>query len=337
MRTTDPVSPLETFVKLDRARSIEDATAALSTFPGPTQNFVLADTSGRAAYVLAGQVPNDPVRARWIHLASDLNKSYPPIPFARLPKVAASRSAIVWTANNKMYDDSYHLQLSPQFAPPYRAYRIAELLREQRTFDVAYFARMQMDALSLAERELARDVAPVVQKSDPSLGGALAAWNGEMDGDSSIATVIEGLRLHLTDRHTGRMPTLLATAPTRDVMPGVALPAPAPWRIAGAVPVLHPLSSLGFNFLDGTTLPGYGDQLTLHVQYPGYSQSFRAVWDVGNWDAGGITLPQGESGEPGSGHYTDQAAAWVAGRLWPLPFNDASVQRTAAQRETLLP
>ena len=42
-----------------------------------------------------------------------------------------------------------------------------------------------------------------------------------------------------------------------------------------------------------------------------YTQSFRAVWDAGNWDVGGITLPQGESGEPGSGHYTDQAAAWV--------------------------
>ena len=73
------------------------------------------------------------------------------------------------------------------------------------------------------------------------------------------------------------------------------------------------------------------------MQYPGYSQSFRAVWDVGNWDAGGITLPQGESGEPGSGHYTDQAAAWIAGRLWPLPFTTAAVQRTAIQRLTLLP
>ena len=236
-----------------------------------------------------------------------------------------------------MYDDSYPLQLSPQFAPPYRAYRIAELLRERRTYDVAYFARMQMDVLSLAERELARDVAPVVQKSDPTLGGALAAWNGEMDGDSSIATVVEGLRLHLTDRHTGRMPTVLATAPTHDVMSGVALPSPAPWRIAGSVQVLHALSSLGLNFLDGVTLPGYGDQLTLHVQYPGYSQSFRAVWDVGEWDFGGITLPQGESGEPGSGHYTDQAASWIQGRVWPLPFSDEAVQRTAVEQETLEP
>ncbi len=110
-----------------------------------------------------------------------------------------------------------------------------------------------------------------------------------------------------------------------------------PWRFAGAEPVPHALASLGIDFLDGVTLPGNGDAFTLHMQSPGYSQSFRAVWEVGNWDAGGITLPQGESGEPGSGHYTDQATAWIDGRLWPLPFSDAAVSRTVVHRETLLP
>ena len=36
------------------AKTIEDALAALRTYPGPTQNFVIADTSGRVAYQLAG-------------------------------------------------------------------------------------------------------------------------------------------------------------------------------------------------------------------------------------------------------------------------------------------
>jgi penicillin amidase len=245
---------------------------------------------------------------------------------------------VVWTANNKIYGAGYPFPLSPQFAPPYRAYRIAELLRARRTYDVGYFTAMQMDALSLPERELARDLAASMQKIDSALGHALATWNGVMDGDSTTATVVEGLRLQLTQRHSGRMPTLLATVPhVRDPLLGVTLPAPVPWRVAGSVPVPHAFSSLGITFLDGATLPGYGDAFTLHVQYAGYSQSFRAVWDVGNWDAGGITLPQGESGQPGSGYYTDQVAAWIAGRLWPLPFSDAAVVRTAVQRETLAP
>jgi penicillin G amidase len=333
-----PVSPALTFLALDRAASIEAATTALATFPGPTQNFVLADTSGRAAYVLAGSIPNDPVRGRWFHPASDLGKRYPPIAFAQLPKVAPSRDAVVWTANNRMYGPKYPLALSPQFATPYRAYRIAQLLRARRTYDVEYFTQMQLDVLSLPERELARDVLKALGNRDAPLAALLAAWNGEMDGASSTATVVEGLRVELTRRHTGRMPTVLAemdrvTAQPHDVTP----PSPAPWRLAGADPVPHALASLGIDFLDGVTLPGNGDAFTLHMQSPGYSQSFRAVWEVGNWDSGGITLPQGESGEPGSGHYTDQATAWIDGRLWPLPFSDAAVSRTAVHRETLLP
>ncbi len=332
-----PVSPLTTFISLDRARSIEEATAALARFPGPTQNFVLADTSGRVAYRLAGEIPDDPVRGRWVHSASDLQRRYPPIPFARLPQVAPSRDAVVWTANNKMYGNGYPFPLSAQFAPPYRAYRIAELLRARRIYDVDYFASMQMDALSLPERELAHDLAPPLARTNASVANALLRWDGMMTADSTTATIVQRLRLQLTDRHAGRMPTLISAGITGDAIRAIAPPSPAPWSVAGAVPVLHALSSLGIGFLDGTTLPGYGDQLTLHVQYPGYSQSFRAVWDVGNWDAGGITLPQGESGEPGSGHYTDQAAAWLAGRLWPLPFSNDAVQRTATQRLTLLP
>ncbi len=332
----NPVSPALTFLALDRAASIEAATAVLARFPGPTQNFVLADTSGRAAYVLAGSIPNDPVRGRWFHPASDLAERYPPIPFAQLPKVAPSRDAVVWTANNRMYGPRYRLALSPQFATPYRAYRIAQLLRARRAYDVEYFTQMQLDVLSLPELELARDLSKALRDRDASLSAQIDAWNGAMDGASSMATLVEGLRVELTRRHPGRLPTLLAMM-RRATAHLSAPPSPAPWRLAGADPVPHALASLGIDFLDGVTLPGNGDALTLHMQSPGYSQSFRAVWEVGNWDSGGITLPQGESGEPGSGHYTDQATAWIDGRLWPLPFSDAAVSRTAVHREALLP
>jgi len=334
----DPISPAQTFLALDRATSMNAARDALASYPGPTQNFALADTSGRAAYQLAGLIPNDPVRARWFHSSTDLGRRYPMFAFGQLPSVAPSRDAIVWTANNKIYGAAYPFALSPQFAPPYRAYRIAQLLRARRLYDVDYFAQMQMDALSLPERELAHALAPAVRAHDAGLAGALSAWNGAMDGDSTTGTVVVGIRLQLTHRHNGRMPTALNEADVTRALPsGMTLPSPAPWRIAGAVPVLHALSTLGINFLNGTVLPGYGDAFTLHVQTPGYTQSFRAVWDTGNWDAGGITLPQGESGEPGSGHYTDQAGAWIAGRLWPLPFTEAAVQRAAVFRETLAP
>jgi penicillin amidase len=73
------------------------------------------------------------------------------------------------------------------------------------------------------------------------------------------------------------------------------------------------------------------------VQSRGTSQSFRAVWDVGNWDAGGIVIPQGESGQPGSSHYTDGANDWLAGNLVALPYSPAAVQRATRATETLSP
>lgn len=339
---TDPRSPMTAFLRLDRARTIAQALRALRRFPGPTQNFVLADTRGNAAYALAGRIPDDPAWGRWIHPARDLVKEYPDVPRDRLPQVAPSRDAVLWTANNRMYARGYPLRLSAQFATPYRAYRIAQLLRARRRYDVAYFTRMQMDVLSLPERELAHQLAPVVRRTDPALGAALARWDGEMRGASRTATVIERLRLHLTHGVSGRMPALLARlrrAPVRG-RPAVSSTAP-PWSIAGAIPVNHPLHALGITLLDGAPLAGDGDAFTLHMQQTGdngtTSQSFRAVWDVGNWDAGGITLPEGESGEPGSGHYRDQAAAWVSGRLLPLPYSRAAVRKAAVAREVLEP
>lgn len=337
-----PRSPMTAFEKLDRAQSIRQALRALDRFPGPTQNFVIADRAGRAAYVLAGRIPHDPAWGRWIHPASDLARTYADVPRARLPALAASRDAVLWTANNRMYGAAYPLRLSPQFAPPYRAYRIAQLLRARSTYDVAYFTRMQLDVLSLPERELAHRLAPAIARRDAALGRELGAWDGDMRGDSTVATVVANLRLGLTNGVNGRLPAVMARIRRTPTWSGsIASARPQPWSVAGAIPVLHPLHALGIGFLDGAPLSGDGDPFTLHMQSTGPhgtdSQSFRAVWDVGNWDAGGITLPQGESGEPGSGHYRDQAAAWVSGRLLALPYSAAAVAHATRSRETLAP
>ncbi len=134
------------------------------------------------------------------------------------------------------------------------------------------------------------------------------------------------------------MQGILAARKARKVIATLRLPAsPAPWGTAGAVTVKHPLAALGLAFLNGTTFAGDGDAFTVHVQKYGFSQSFHAVWDVGNWDVGGITIPQGESGEPGSPHYTDEADAWVAGRLLALPYSHNAVDRATVEQQTLRP
>ncbi|MBV8529722.1 MAG: penicillin acylase family protein, partial [Candidatus Eremiobacteraeota bacterium] len=110
-----------------------------------------------------------------------------------------------------------------------------------------------------------------------------------------------------------------------------------PWSAAGAAPIRHAVASLGFHAFDNVDFPGDGDAYTVHVQTRGNAQSFRAVWDVGNWDAGGIVIPSGESGRPGSAHYRDLSADWIAQRLVPLPFSPGAVDAAARHRLELRP
>jgi penicillin amidase len=110
-----------------------------------------------------------------------------------------------------------------------------------------------------------------------------------------------------------------------------------PYAAAYPVVAQHPFASFGFHFYDAPAFPGSGGSYSPAVQGLVLGQSLRAVWDVGNWDAGGMDLPLGESGEPGSPHYTDLVGPWLRHQLTPLPFSDKAVTAAAAETETLTP
>jgi penicillin amidase len=367
---THAVTPLRAFERLDRARSVSEAIQALRTYPGPPQNFVIADRTGAVAYQLAGLIPNDPAWGLRVHERSD--PSYGFVPFAALPHVPPSRDALVFTANNRIYGDGYSYRLSPNFAGPYRARRIRELLYGKSKLGVADLAAFQNDTLSPPERDIARAAVAAIRhkrlENDPQIqryAAALTSWNGRFDPRSRGAAIAWELRrsaaAHLAQYVTGAMQnTYQGSANTADVVLLMRVLRERPrgwwpksdyddllitslraaikehgtlmlqsWGDYAKVTVRHPLAALGFSFLNGATFPGDGDSYSLHVQTNDHAQSFRAVWDVGNWDAGGIAIPSGESGEPASGHYTDLSAAWIAEKLEPLPFTDAAVRRAA--------
>lgn len=374
-----PVSPLHAFASLDRAASVSQAIDALRDYPGPTQNFVIADRAGTAAYHLAGMIPDDPSWGMRVHRASD--PFYKFLPFDALPHVDASRTARVFTANNRMYGRGYPYRLSSNFAAPYRAYRIEQLLAEKPQVSVDDLFAIQSDTLSLPESELARDVLAAVQRkhldSDKTLDAylqALQSWDGRFDPASSAASLMYAYRRRVLADFTAQLggkteSGYRASAQNADIIvllrilrerpdgwcpkndcDGMLVSSLQalvdehgssllqPWSQAGSVAVKHPLAALGISILNGGTLSGDGDAFSPHVLTNApHSQSFRAVWDTGDWNAGGIIIPSGESGEPGSRHYVDLRRTWEEQRLVPLPFGDPAVRRAGRSRLALVP
>jgi penicillin amidase len=70
---------------------------------------------------------------------------------------------------------------------------------------------------------------------------------------------------------------------------------------------------------------------------PAVVPSWRIVADLGDVDRSMAVLPTGQSGNPTSPHWNDQAARWIAGELRPAPVTRGAVEAAAEHRLALLP
>jgi penicillin amidase len=85
---------------------------------------------------------------------------------------------------------------------------------------------------------------------------------------------------------------------------------------------------------------GYG--LTpLNTGGPGFSQTigatFREIFDVSDWDRSVATSAPGQSGQPGSRHFSDLAKLWGDAQYFPLPYSESAVGSNAEATLMLRP
>jgi len=170
----DPVSPALTFIALDRAATIEAATPRLRGFQvqprtssSPTRAGVRLTSSPEAFRTIPSRAMVSSGKRSCAAVSGD------PIRAAAEGRAITRRSGV--DGEQQDVCPKYRLALSPQFATPYRAYRIAQLLRARRMYDVEYFTQMQLDVLSLPERDLAHDVSKALGDRDAPLAAQLAA------------------------------------------------------------------------------------------------------------------------------------------------------------------
>jgi penicillin amidase len=191
------------FIQANHARNWKEFTAALSTYGGPTQNFVYADIDGHIGYYGAGKIP--------IRKSGDGSLPYDGstdagewtgwIPFNKLPNSFDPPAGIIVTANQRVAGSDYPYSLSHSWAQPYRARRIFDLLSQKPKLTSDDFRRIQGDVYSIGLASFAHDSAkllkPLVPAGDQKLSQSVEAlenWDGEVRADSTVAPLAYQMR-----------------------------------------------------------------------------------------------------------------------------------------------
>ena len=184
---------------VNRARNWKEFTAALSSYRGPTQNFVYADVDGHIGYYGAGRIP--------IRKSGDGSVPYDGatdegewtgfIPFEKLPHLYDPPSGMIVTANQRVVGSSYPYFVSHVWASPYRARRIFDLLSAKPKLTTDDFRKIQGDVHSIAGKTFAQHAAKSLRSAgfEPaSFISDLESWDGMMSADSRMAVIVAQMR-----------------------------------------------------------------------------------------------------------------------------------------------
>ncbi|MGB0383431.1 MAG: penicillin acylase family protein [Ardenticatenaceae bacterium] len=196
---------LQSFMKVNYATNWDQFTEAMKDYVAPSQNFVYADQEGNIGYFGPGHIP---IRAKgdgtipvpgW----DSKYKWRGWIPFEELPQAYNPEAGFIATANNRVVSDDYPYFLSSDWAPPYRAERIVELIEEMSSngqkISLEDMIRIQADQRSAQARELLPlllELEPTDQRQTEALE-YLQAWDGESSADSISTTIYQAWFMHL--------------------------------------------------------------------------------------------------------------------------------------------
>lgn len=185
---------LDAVFALDLAQDWPAFRRALARWSSPALNFVYADTAGHIGYQAAGLIP---VRAPGhdgevpVPGATDRYEWRGYVPWDAMPSALDPASGYVVTANNKVVSESYPYHIAYDYADPYRAARIAELLAARPHLTVTEARQVQNDTMSppaQALRPLLLTVAPASERERRALA-EVRSWDLRFDPASAGATI----------------------------------------------------------------------------------------------------------------------------------------------------
>lgn len=111
------------------------------------------------------------------------------------------------------------------------------------------------------------------------------------------------------------------------------------WKKFDSLDMLHPLGRQGAlkQLLSISGKPQSGTLYSVRAATTHHGPSMRFIANLANWDDSILLIPAGESGQLGSGHYTDQFSYWYEGKPIFIPFSAPAEAKTRKHVLTLKP
>ncbi len=190
---------------MDTVHTVQQAISVLNNAGGPPQNVVLADREGHIGWTYMGRFP------KRVGLDGLISRSWADgqpawqgfIPAQELPRLLDPEDGFIVTANNRTLGSEYPYVIGHNWALGYRAFRIAELLRERQAMTEQDLLGIQLDnrsaVLDFYQQIALKVLRDTGNKDDVLLDveAALLAWDGHMQIGSIGATLLAEFRNRL--------------------------------------------------------------------------------------------------------------------------------------------
>jgi penicillin amidase len=192
-------------INMDNVQSTQQAMSVMNQTGGPPQNVVIADKQGHIGWTLMGRFPkrrgfDGLISQSWADGAVAWQGFIAP---EQLPRLLDPPEGFIVTANNRTLGSEYPHVLGHNWALGYRAFRIAELLREGQKLSEQDLFMMQMDTRSEVldfYQQLGLEALNNHADKDAALQdiqNMLQAWDGHMRTNSIGAAFLNEFRQQL--------------------------------------------------------------------------------------------------------------------------------------------
>jgi len=200
-------------VELNQARDWQEFRSALSSYSGPSFNWVFASRDGHIGYQAAGRLPfrkgftgDAPLDGaagtfEWAGMAR----------FEQLPTSFDPPSGRIVSANQDPFDQPVPYEVNGRFSAPFRSRQIRALLASGRKLTPSDLVKTQKDVYSGFHHAFARIALGAARAHGGTLASdaaVLIGWNGQMElgqpGPLLAELFYRQVRLRLAERAAGR-------------------------------------------------------------------------------------------------------------------------------------